>query len=456
MRLLHSFWRGIFVALACTTLAYPTITYAQPPFSPPQLSQLAAPIALYPDSLLTQILMASTYPDNVVEAAYWSRKHSNLKGDLAVAVVQKRPWDPSVQSLVAFPQVLAMMGSHPAWVRDLGDAFLAQPEALMDTVQRLRVQAQRSGALRSTKHLKVVSTAPKLIVIEPVSPSMVYVPYYDPGVVYGSWEYPAYPPVRIPPPVGFSYPQPAVDNLLVFGIGVAATHALWGGYNWARHATYINVPQYNHITIHNQINISEEHAPWQHHPQFRAAPYRTPALRERFEYLQIAQPHALLPQIIQGKTVPPEQRHKHEADKHQHEWQQHQPQQSAIPPQDLAKLVEPHIIKTAPIVRGEIKRPPKHGERHPTHIPPTAANPQHRPLTQEKTQQAPSHETQPDQQPQPAKPEHELKGEASHKAAPPASAAAEQKPPREQKPQNGKEEKKAHDKKHQLPEEAAH
>src|SRR5437899_3112041 len=156
MRSLYSFWRAVFVVLACITLAAPAFAQDDGPFSPAQLDQLLAPIALYPDSLLSQVLMASTYPSNVAEPARWSRYHSELDGDDAVLAVENRDWDPSVQSLVAFPQVLAMMGNNPEWVQDLGDAFLAQPDDVMDAVQRLRYWARRSGYLRSSNRLRVV------------------------------------------------------------------------------------------------------------------------------------------------------------------------------------------------------------------------------------------------------------------------------------------------------------
>lgn len=357
MRSPPALWRAIYLVLICFALASPLASQAQPPFSPPQLSQLVAPIALYPDALLTQILMASTYPADVAEAARWSQQHPNLQGDLAVAAVQNRPWDPSVQSLVAFPQVLAMMGSHPAWVQDLGDAFLAEPEQLMEAVQRLRLQAQRAGHLASSKQLRVRSSAPNLIVIEPVSPTLVYVPYYDPLVVYGTWAYPAYPPLRIPPPIL------VVDQGVVFGSAIVVSHALWGGYNWAQRSVYINVPNYNRIIQHNKIKVKVERAPWQHNPLHRRdVPYRTPQLSERFKHPLLNK--AVTPQIIEGKAkpVPPQAKRKHEREqKPAQDKAMLAPVPKPAKPHQERKPAAPQVAKhpPSPIVRGEIKPKPR-------------------------------------------------------------------------------------------------
>ena len=180
-------------------LGTPVLASAQgdvKPFSKEQLDQLTAPVALYPDALLSQVLMASTYPADVADAANWSRAHSDAKGDDAVKMVENEPWDPSVQSLVAFPQVVIMMGEKPDWVKDLGDAFLAQPDAVMDSVQRLRVAAQKAGNLQSNAEVDVkverappptvvVEAAappppPQVIVIEQRNPEVIYVPTYNP------------------------------------------------------------------------------------------------------------------------------------------------------------------------------------------------------------------------------------------------------------------------------------
>lgn len=131
---------------------------AKTAFTAAQIDQWVAPIALYPDSLLSQVLMAATYPANVVQAVQWSHDNPTLQGDAAIQAVSGQPWDPSVKSLVAFPQLMALMGENPTWVQNLGDAFLAQPQDVMDAVQRLRLLAQQTGSLKSTPQQTVSST----------------------------------------------------------------------------------------------------------------------------------------------------------------------------------------------------------------------------------------------------------------------------------------------------------
>mgnify|MGYP000069401611 CR=1 FL=1 len=185
-------------------------------FRAEELDQMLAPLALYPDTLLAQVLMASTYPGDVADAASWSMEHPDASGDDAVRQVSEQPWDPSVQSLVAFPAVLATLGQDPAWVQRVGDAFLAQPDAVMDSVQRLRHQAREAGNLESNDKQKVselpaettqvsTSSGQQTIIIEPADPQVVYVPSYNPTVVYGTWPYPSYPPVYYPPPPGYYF-----------------------------------------------------------------------------------------------------------------------------------------------------------------------------------------------------------------------------------------------------------
>jgi hypothetical protein len=177
----------------------------QKAFSQEQLEQLIAPVALYPDSLLTQILMASTYPLEVVKASNWTKQNKGLKGNALTAALEKQDWDPSVKSLVNFPKVLAMMTDQIDWTQKLGDAFLAQQKDVMDTVQRLRAKAQAQGNLKTTKEQKVsTDKSTQTIIIESANPQVIYVPSYSPTIVFGVWWYPAYPPYVFPPP----YPPP--------------------------------------------------------------------------------------------------------------------------------------------------------------------------------------------------------------------------------------------------------
>ena len=225
-----------------------------------QLDSLTAPIALYPDALLAQVLMASTFPQDVQAAAAWSRANPNLKGDDAVKAVGAEPWDPSVQSLVAFPQALATMASKPDWSAQLGNAFLAQPNDVMDSVQRLRKQAQQAGNLKTTGQQKVI-VEQSTIQIVPVNPQVVYVPTYNPTVVYGAWPYPAYPPVYVPPPPGYAVASGLAAGI-AFGVGVAITSALWSDVNWNNHSVNINVNRYNNINVNRRIDVNSNSTRW--------------------------------------------------------------------------------------------------------------------------------------------------------------------------------------------------
>ena len=225
------------------------------PFKPEEFDQLAAPIALYPDSLLAQVLMASTYPVEVVQAERWTNANKTVKGDALAAELNKKDWDPSVKSLVDFPQVLTMMSEKLEWTTKMGDAFIADQKAVMAAVQRLRAKANKEGNLKDSKELKVTveqappptvvvtgqPAEPQVIVIESKNPDVVYVPTYNPAVVYGTWPYPSYPPYPPYYPPGYV----AAGNLLSFGVGVAVGAAwghAWGGCNWGGGNVDIDVP----------------------------------------------------------------------------------------------------------------------------------------------------------------------------------------------------------------------
>ena len=253
-------------------------------FKDEELDQMLAPIALYPDALLAQILMASTYPAEVKEAADWSKAHPDTKGDEAIKQVESQKWEPSVKSLVAFPQVLAMMRDKPADVQRLGDAFLADPARVMDRVQFLRKKAQEAGNLKSNEQQKV-STATEsnktVIIIEPAQPETVYVPVYQPTVVYGTWWYPSYPPYYWPPPA-YYYPGGAFVAGVIWGAAVVGiANGLWGGCNWGRGDVNINVNRYNNINVNNKI--SGNNNSFKHNPEGRRdVPYRDNKSREQF------------------------------------------------------------------------------------------------------------------------------------------------------------------------------
>jgi hypothetical protein len=251
-----------------------------------QLDQMTASIALYPDALLSQVLMASTYPADVAAAAEWSRAHPEASGDAAVKEVAGESWDPSVQSLAAFPSVLDLMGRQPQWVQELGDAFLAEPGKVMDSVQRLRARAKQAGALKSSPQQTVTSTQQagrEVVVIEPASPQVVYVPAYDPVTVYGAWPYPAYPPVYAPPPPGSAF-LTGLAGGIGFGVGVAAVNSLWGNSNWGHGDVDINVNRYNNINDNRHLNVNGGQTAWQHNPANRGnVPYANAATRNQFD-----------------------------------------------------------------------------------------------------------------------------------------------------------------------------
>ncbi len=197
-------------------------------FPQAELDQMLAPVALYPDPLLSQVLMASTYPLEIVEAARWARANPGLQGDEAVRAVADKDWDPSVKSLLAFPDLLARMDEQLDWTRRLGDAFLAQEEQVMATVQQLRQRAQASGNLAPDERQRVVSEG-GTIAIEPANPQVVYVPYYDPHVVYGPWWWSAYPPVAWAPWPGYAVVRPG----FWWGVGIGITTGFfYGGFDW--------------------------------------------------------------------------------------------------------------------------------------------------------------------------------------------------------------------------------
>jgi uncharacterized membrane protein YgcG len=254
-------------------------------FKPEELEQMLAPIALYPDSMLSQILMASTYPLEVVQADRWAKQNKDLKGDPLTAALEKQPWDPSVKSLVNFPQVLAMMSEKLDWTQKLGDAFLAQQKDVMAKVQDLRRKAVEAGNLKTTNEQKVV-VEKETIIIESASPQVVYVPTYNPTVVYGTWAYPAYPPAYYYPP-GYA----AGTALLSFGAGMAVGAAwgyAWGGCDW--HGGDVDVDVNRNTNINRNIDRGKYatqyqggRGNWQHNPEHRkGVSYRDQGTAQKF------------------------------------------------------------------------------------------------------------------------------------------------------------------------------
>ncbi len=265
-------------------------------FKPEELDQMLAPIALYPDSLLSQILMACGYPLEIVEAERWSKANPNLKGDAAVQAVADKEWDTSIKSLVAFPDVLKQLNEHLDWTQKLGDAMIGQEADVADSIQRLRAKASAAGNLQSTPQQTVTTQGSGdniQYIIEPANPEVVYVPQYNPSWAYGPWPYPAYPPVWYP--LGG-----ALATGLFWGLGIAGGAALIGGWAWGgRGNSYANVNVNKAVNIDRNFDRNRPNRPdrpdrpgaggerWQHRPEHRkGVAYRDPATRQRFNQAQ--------------------------------------------------------------------------------------------------------------------------------------------------------------------------
>jgi hypothetical protein len=255
-------------------------------FSQEELDQLVAPIALHPDPLISQILMASTYPLEVALAERWTKQNASLKGDALTKALEARDWDPSVKSLVNFPQVLTMMSEKLDWTQKLGDAFLADQKKVLDTIQRLRAKAQASGNLKTTKEQTVI-VEEKIIKIEPASPEVIYVPTYNPTVVYGAWPYPAYPPYYYYPP-GY-----VASSMMWFGAGMALGAAWgygWGNCDYNGGNVKVDIDRNTNINRNidrgkyaNQLPAGGRQGNWQHNPEHRqGVSYRDQGTAQKF------------------------------------------------------------------------------------------------------------------------------------------------------------------------------
>jgi hypothetical protein len=234
--------------------------------------------------LISQILMASTYPLEVVQAERFAKQNANLKGDALTKALEAQNWDPSVKSLVNFPQVLMMMSEKLDWTQKLGDAFLADQKKVLDTIQSLRAKAQASGNLTTTKEQTVI-VEEKIIKIEPANPQVVYVPTYNPTVVYGAWPYPSYPPYYYYPP-GY-----VASSMFMFGAGVAMGAAwgyAWGGCNWGGGDVDIDVNR--NFNSNRNIDRSKyqggdrgQGGKFQHNPEHRkGVSYRDQGTAQKF------------------------------------------------------------------------------------------------------------------------------------------------------------------------------
>jgi hypothetical protein len=284
------FIQRLFVWLLILALALPPPAFGQDgkagirKFSQEEMDQMLAPIALYPDSLLAQIFIASTYPLEVVMADRWAKQNKDLKGDELNNALAKQSWDPSVKALVPLPDVLTMMSQKLDWTQMIGDAFIAQQGDVMDTVQRLRKKASDAGNLRSSAQQNVIVER-EVIRIEPYDPRVVYVPVYDPWWVYGRWWWPLYPPyVVYPYPVGVAI----APGFIWFGAGLFlgaywGYWGYWGHWNWPGHGCYVNVNRNVTVTPRGAVGGAFATQPWTHNPAHRGGvAYRDQVTRERF------------------------------------------------------------------------------------------------------------------------------------------------------------------------------
>jgi hypothetical protein len=265
---------ALLVGAAASAGAHTPVSYPEE-----ELDRLLAPVALYPDALLAQVLMASTYPLEVGEAARWADRNPGLRGEALDRALEDQPWDPSVKALVHYPGVIDMLSEEVDWTERLGEAVLAAEAEVMAAVQRLRWRAYEAGRLRSTREQRVIIDS-GVIVIEPADPGVVYVPVYDSLVVYGTWRWPR-------PPYCYQYrprdypPWSVLRPGYSFSVAVVVTHRTWSGFDWRRR--HIHVDRRGHPVPRAQGSRSLDPVPWHHDPRHRHGPqdrYRGP--RERF------------------------------------------------------------------------------------------------------------------------------------------------------------------------------
>jgi Protein of unknown function (DUF3300) len=254
--------------------------------NPGQLDSLVAPLALYPDPILSQVLVASTYPLEIVEAARWMQANQTLQGKALTDAAAQQPWDASVQAMVAFPDLLSRLNQNLSWTTDLGNAFLAQQANVMDAIQRMRQKASESGALQSTSQQTVTTSTQgnqTFIEIQPANPQVVYLPSYDPAAIWGAPAYYPYPPV--------STGAVIAAGAISFGAGIAmgafwgGGWGGWGGWGWHPgwgHSNVVinnNFINNNHFTRTNVANGNN----WVHNPAHRGGvPYSNSNVGKRF------------------------------------------------------------------------------------------------------------------------------------------------------------------------------
>jgi hypothetical protein len=297
-------YTAILSALSLPVVAQAPPDQSQPPYqqqqlppdaprlSPQDLGNLVAPVALYPDLLLSQVLAASTYPAEITAAQQWMQQNPGLRGQPLMEAAKQQPWDPSVQALVAFPQVMNMLTRDIQWTTDLGNAFLAQQADVMDAIQRLRASARDNGRLTNTPQQRVTyeqQNGQNAIVIQPTDPQMIYPPIYNPVYVWGPPAYGYYPPLGYPGPgLGISY---AVGTFLGGLFAGLFSFGGWGwGLSWLTHGLFLNGLFFSHFGFHGYSGYGfhggygyASRAAWVHNPSHRlGVPYGNRSVAARF------------------------------------------------------------------------------------------------------------------------------------------------------------------------------
>ncbi len=382
---LNGTWQRALIGFLVVLMAVPAPVFAQnniPVFRQEELDQMLAPIALYPDSLLAQILRAATYPREVVPADRWVRANKNLPPEARNDALDRQSWDPSVKALVPFPDVLAMMSEKLDWTQRVGDAFLAQEADVMATIQDLRAKAYAAGNLRSTEQ-QLVKREGTIIVVEPANPQVVYVPVYSPTVVYGPWWYPAYPPYAVYPYRYYSPGAAVATGVIVFGTAVAVAVAWnhwWGHWDWRQRNVYVNVNRT--VNIHKTTVIHTRQiqtTTWRHDPVHRkGVAYRDPRSREKFapsnrqavdnrrDYRGYDPRGQARPASVSARPAPDTR-----------------PGQAVSPRPAPGKPTAPAVAKPAPETRpGTVQRPPAQARQAPAAIQPSPERKQPPAVTQ--------------------------------------------------------------------------
>jgi Protein of unknown function (DUF3300) len=258
--------RALLILTALTLVAPWGATARAAPLPQGQLDAVLAPIALYPDAILAPLLMATTYPDEMVAADQWRQKSRNarLTGAALNKALLMEPWDPSVKALVTLPVLLDELATRMFWAQKIGEAFLAGPPEVMREIQRLRRAALTTGKLKPNRYL-VVQEKGDAIVILPPKGSVVYVPIYNPGVVFGAWGYPNYPPVYIQPPPGFHAIGPDMEAGIGYSRGRPEVKGLWGWAmpEWSAGTVTLDVVAYNRL---NRYGTPARDATWHYAP----------------------------------------------------------------------------------------------------------------------------------------------------------------------------------------------